>query len=478
MLISQCPQVKKARSEIENSIIFFSRTPYFAFEYEALLSSPKTDFKRSILSDRSLNKYTNIKPKYLPANDSIANIFRCKEKIDIRKISIPKLELKINKTYFIYLKDPTSKKGRHWLIKTDSDFLMINISNGNIEAFSSDKITIESKQVIIQLKNNGLKYPVTTYDKLDSKEIITELLVDLMNSISQKKSCKSYEWLACSILAIGACPPINNLTISYYRSLFENFAFLFFIAKMHHNSNEPEENCNAWMSIAAHQIGFLIPLLVYDQFRHTENETMILRDNTFISFLLTQLLLNDEEFVQFIDTFNPSPENTVVDFLDKLEAIKFNQQTHFIMNNIMKQAKICFPNTLAHYYGVSGIMFLRILSTRVLERNFQLGSLIQVLNKFYNLQVEEGNNSKERFMKWIDQFSTFDEPYMVRQSGMSKMKDIEILVKKIEDGASSLSKVIKEIDLGSIIERFKADNKSEKIEIDNESNDQSANTET
>lgn len=426
---------------IESELEFFKKPYVFTSEADTLFSISESDqSKISILSTES--NPNPIKPHFTPASMALRSAF----KPDFETITFTDndpfdLDLSITNPYFALLKrkgPKKDKKGRTWLFVTDSSTFLFDEINDQITQVQ------HPEQIILvdgKLNIDGMLYSfqVNQTQNTDSKAIDYTPIFSFWEAVhSDPQPQISYKYFADALKLFNGYPPVTEATLPLYQPIVSNPQFLDLFDSFQYQVSDPSI-AYAWFSAANRYSRTLIPMHIFILMQSTAGENSVFRSNTFVTYFLKYALLLDENWKNFTETFSPSKESIISDFLVSFESLQFSPFSLFILHSIYFILSFMFESPQAKYNGVSGILFLRGLIPGLYERLLpsqadlrdEFKNTINRLNAVMNFQKEICDpNHVERLKQLIDRYKDFPQNCKVDVTVFQSLETVKVLIDK------------------------------------------------
>jgi hypothetical protein len=193
-------------------------------------------------------------------------------------------------------------------------------------------------------------------------------------------------------------PPVNRHTEVFYSTICRDWRFLFFVVQLPHFKEEKTELFDGWLdAVGADRVEMLLQFLIYSNFSDLDGPNLVFRGNSFLTTILCHVIRKDSKFGQFLNAIAKIDiENAVPCFLDAFAKAEFGPLALHIVRSVYMEGKRCFPQSEACLFGISGLLFLRIMVPVLLANGREKGnSIMKQLQTCYNFQTGEAANSAE-----------------------------------------------------------------------------------
>jgi hypothetical protein len=167
---------------------------------------------------------------------------------------------------------------------------------------------------------------------------------------------------------------------------------------------------DAWIdAVGPHRLRLMLHFIVWANFKGLQTETLIFRGNSFVALLFSHIIRSDPDVEKFLLALqNMDIQNPVEHFLQCFAAMHTSPFVHMLFKCAFIEARRAFPGGNAPFYGVSGLIFLRVMMPRLFsEPQARAGEALPALQNCYNfakidgVDVPEGHRLKEMILQKI-----------------------------------------------------------------------------
>ncbi|EAY14854.1 hypothetical protein TVAG_411200 [Trichomonas vaginalis G3] len=419
------------------------------FQCPIVLNSELTQMFPRQINETEIPEKTQKKPfRYVPGITDIAGKFVPRKPILITP----------NTKFNIY---PT---------KNDSFILPIKLQNGHhgflisstYDYYIYDSI-LNHGYYIDKLKNlelNGKKitigdkiFTLSTTVKENSRKIISELQ-EFIPRVLAEKNLITYKNFFESLGIMQAFPPVNEFTLPYYRTLFTNNNFLLLYSRVIYTKDDMKPLAQAFLNITGPEFPAFYRFMAYDEYKTYKSPSLAMRGNNFFVSLTTYIVGQDPEYIKFLDSLSLQSETLVEDFIKGVEIMDLSPRSRIVLNAIYNEGKRTFPETDCKRFGVSGVLFLRLMSPVLMLREPRFSNKIQPLTPIFNLMEKGDQNAVNKLRVLIDRYSVFPENYVVEPNNSYNEKDIETLIQMIPKSKDELIRAATHVNFSDIYSQY------------------------
>ena len=448
------------RDSISKNLLFFNQGYILSFEKEKLIQSTKTQLDRpSIFSNIPDHKYDGQHPTLCESkNNSVVDLFRKKKSVDVNQIDIFNLSTDVDRSFFISF---SHDKQNGWLIRSKTEYFLYFEETRAIEVLPNNiKITI-SEEKYLKFSNQSTLFQLKIYQSnpyQSNKKSRPDLqsLCDFINRIMTSKKCASYEYFLLSFKECGSYPSVTNETLRFYRQIVEDPQFLYIVAEMACLKNEISTDFIAWIEASGHFFRTLFPIITFEYFQSLRSPSEIFRLNSYLSYLTTTIFRMDSKFYMFCDNFNPPAQNPIEYFLETFSEFDFDPFTTFVLKTLYDEANRAFPGTDACYNILGNALFLRVLSTIVLQRDENLKPQMKQIFTIFKFSDAGDQESiirlKEIFKAKVN--SNLSKLY-IKRSGFTPLSHVQALIRRALNNPENFFDVIHKVNFGGILNNYK-----------------------
>ena len=386
-------------------------------------NSLKTKSNGSILQKEEINMYQNMHPMYSVTNDMLKKIFKTTRVRNLKDISVFDLLYDTYLSFFLLLKPKGFSQSKSaWLLYTKNGATVYYVEEDYSETIPDlSLISISGKSLIIQGDDEKKVFNIKKFSS--ARELIGKM---------KDSSQISYYMYGLSIQAFKSTPPLKLKTRSFLRSIAEDPKYLFFLSQLPYSREDSESQLFpfAWVQACGFSIRSLLPLIIYLNFKELSSFSLVLRSNSFLTYLLTTIIKKDSGFESFMEAMSnvandPSPCNY---FVSEFAKTKFSPLCRFLFYCVYSEAKRIFPGKDAQYFAISGLLFLRLMTPKLYEKNIDKATISEIHHVF-NFEKAETPISL-RLKQLIDEFSKFPDDCDITLASSLSEEYIELLIKK------------------------------------------------
>ncbi|KAH0788082.1 hypothetical protein GPJ56_007913 [Histomonas meleagridis] len=442
-------------SKIEEELPLFEPYYILSFEEEKIFyfqRKPHPNAQKSILykKEKPPRNYEKFHPSYSVANNSLMKIFRTSRIKNIKDIDFFDLPSEHCSSYYLLLrpKGTFSSSKNVWFIHTQNGATFYYVEEDTVDIIPDLTSIVISGKTLTAIQSDDEK-----------KQFDIRHFTQARDLLNQTKSIKqsSFHLYALSILVYNTMP-LSRQTRSFMRSIVENPQYLYLLSQIQYAREDYDSSnyCFAWIGACGFYLRTLLPLLLFINFSELSTPSLVLRSNSFLTYLLTTVIKTDPSFQLFLDAMCNLPNDSVVEyFADEFSKIEFQPLSRFILHCIYTEALRRFPNTGAEYFAVSGVIFLRLMSPRMFEATQNKAVMSQISHAF-NFEQSEDDEIRQKLKKLIDQYAQFPEDLTLTSSSCITEDQIALLIKRPEKRKEEFVQLILENNFSEVWNKYKA----------------------
>lgn len=428
-------------NSVMDDLEFFTKGQMLYFERGQLFQTDNVSTHAPATNTAKPGKYANLHPQYDPANLVPQNIFRAGQTANPHEIDFRGLKENSSKVYFTML---GSTQKPSWLLSLPTNVLIYNPTTNSMQYIKPKEFSLKGKDAVITKEGNETKYPLVVEENGD----VDQVLGFLKKAITAQPT-KTFELFFSSFAAIDAYPPIQHQMISFYRSVVENIQFLFLFST--YKKSCTQQIVSAWMEAAGHNIITLIPITLYNYFKTLPEANAVFRSDSFITALLVKIIEKDQGFLDFLDSMDMQADDLNEEFFTKFERCKFKPLSAFLLHHVFVEGRRAYPNKNAEYYGISGLLFLRIMTPQLSTKYPSMSMRLAALNSLYNMTESKVGIEKVKRMKdLLDQFETFPDEFGMEKTPSTSEASITTLIKCVAENSTAFMNIAKTTDIVQI----------------------------
>ena len=449
MLKIPTPVDESLINEVMNDLDFFTKGQMLYFERSQLFQTDNISTHTPATNYDPVGTYSNMHPQYDPANLVPENIFRAGQTANPHDFNLRAFKQLPSEVYFIEVGTPQKNS---WILSLPTNLLIYTPLTNSIQYVNKLKeFAVKGNNIIITKNDKETKYPIL----VEETGNVAKVQKFLSDALSKKKS-KTFEYLFSSFVSIDGYPPVKDQMVSFYRSVVENIQFLFLFSTIKKSCDQ--SIVSAWMEAAGHNIISLVPLTLYNYFQTLGEPNAVFRQDTFISALLTKIIEKDQCFIEFLDSVNVAADDLSEEFFNKFEHARFQPLSAFLLHHVYVEGRRAFPSQNAEYYGISGLLFLRIMTPYLSVKFPQMNMRLAALTPLYNMTESKVGIEKVKRMKdLLDQFETFPDDFGMEKTPATSVESIQVLVKSISQNASTLLETTKNLNISQLADKYYQD---------------------
>lgn len=443
---------------ISKNLHFFKQGYIFSFEKDKLLQPKNSQPERpSIFSNNTDHKYDGQHPTLCESkNYSISDLFRKKKTIDVMKINMFDVPIDVDRSFFISF---SYEKQNGWFIRSKTESFLFFEETRAIEVLSNNlKITLLEDKYLKFNNQNALYqlkiYQTNSYQSIKKTKPDLQSICDFINRVLTSKKCFSYEYFLLSFKECGSYPSITIETLRFYHQIVEDPQFLYIISEMACLKNESSTDFIAWTEASGHFFKMLFQIISFEYFQSLRSPSDIFKSNSYLSYLTTTLFRMDSKFYKFCDIFNPPTENPIEYFLETFSEFQFDTFSTFILKTLFEEANRSFPNTDACYNALGNILFVRVLSTIVLQRDENLKHQMKQIFMIFKFETNDQHVIRLKEILKNKANSKINELY-IKRSGFTPLSHVQSLIKRILNNSDNFFDVIHKVNFGALLNNYK-----------------------
>jgi len=360
-----------------------------------------------------------------------------------------------NNSFFFILKSPSMQKGiRAYAFACGCNMYIIHSSDMIFETIPlSNNVYVKGRYVFLNEKRFSIK---GSFDNSRNDLPFTDFVYSSFNN----KSNYPYQFFFQSFSMFLTHPPLNASTFPIYSSVFCDPLFLFIFSCSAYTSKNMPDLINPWLVLIGNEFPRMYNLMAWCEFSQLNSKNLVMRGNNFFVSLTTYLIGSDPGFVGFSNHLSLDSPTIIEDFLTSFCELELTPLSRFLLHIVYKSGEIRFPNTDANRYGVSGVLFLRLLSPKLLMRGDRQVSSIKGLSQVYNLVVTDENQAHvNRLIEMIDKFKNPPPDFQYNPVEGSIQDSIHKLIEFITNNISIFLRIFEEDKYDKVIASYEQQEK-------------------
>lgn len=435
------------QNQIQNFRTFYilshEKDKIFKFQNES-----KTNFCRSILQKESTNQYQNMHPSYSITNYDLKDIFKTQRVRNIKDISIFDFNFDNNFYLFLLLKPKGFSQSKYaWLLYTKNGATIYYADEDTSEIIPDlSMISISGKSLIVPGEEEKKVFRICKFS--GTREIAGKI---------KDPNQKFYDLYGRAIQILKVTPPLKLKTKSFLRSIANDPRYLFLLSQIPYSREDSESQTFpfAWINACGFSLRTLLPLIIYLNFKELSSFSLILRSNSFITYILTTIVRKDSGFESFIEGMTNIPkENPCEYFVNEFAKAKFSPLCQFLFYCIYSEAKRAFPGKGTEYFAISGLLFLRLMTPTLYAKSIDK-AIISEIHHVFNFEKADTPISF-RLKQLIDKYSSFPDECNISLASSLSDEYIDLLIKRPISKIDSFIELSCQISLASSWNDYKS----------------------
>jgi hypothetical protein len=199
--------------------------------------------------------------------------------------------------------------------------------------------------------------------------------------------------LVYNLIDEASAVPAVPLTDVFCATVCQDLGFLFLVSCLGHERDDKAEFFDAWIdAVGPRRLRNMLHFIVWTNFKVLQGETLVFRGNSFLSLLFAHGIRSDPDVEKFLVALQSmDPQNAVEHFLRCFEAMRASPLVHLLLKCAFVEARRAFPGGDAPFYGVSGLMFLRVMMPRLFnDPGSRAQEALPALQNCYNFGKTDG----------------------------------------------------------------------------------------
>jgi len=435
-------------NQIMEDVDFFSKNVILYSEREQYYQVSDIVLHPSCVNDKPQGFYINTHPKYDPVNLSPQNVFRSSNLSNPQNPDYSLLLTEPPKIYFCFLGTSSDASSGSWFIYIPKNLLILHVPSNSFEFLKpSVPISIKSNSLLITNGEIQQKYPLKAFPSEKNGAATVESVCNLLGSGFSSAPSKPYEYFYQSMTSVNKIPPIGPL-LTFYQSIVENPHFLYIFSLAHTKAQMDTNVVTAWIEAAGANFASLLPLMLYHYFGSLGEPNLVMRSDCFLTYTISRTIEKDESFTLFLDTINVQADDIVEEFLTSFSKVQFSSFARFVLYHVFNEAKRCFPDQGSEYFAVSGILFLRLMTSTLLKKYPNMNTKIKSLTPVYNITESQiSPDVSQRMKSLLDQFGTYPSEFALGSFERVSENSINVLFNTILSDPAAFSDTAKRVDI-------------------------------